>query len=224
MNFFSQLPLAMIKAVYADKPFIIDILCRAFENNNCVNEVVKPGKNRLKKIRNIMEYSFDICWNYGEIYFTPDHKAVALVFFPDRKKVTLSTVWNDVKLLVRAIDHRKVLKVITREFQLRHYYPEHLAYLWYLGVDPDCQGQGVGSALLKDLIALEDQHETPIYLETSTLLNVSFYKRMHFKVFKRFHSSYTLFMLKHEPQKVDVYQANPKTQFQRNKVVYNQTA
>ena len=155
----------MIRAIYSDKPFIIDILSRAFENNNCVNEVIKQDKFRQKRIQNIMDYSFEICWNYGEIYYSTDHKAVALLFFPDKKKITMKSVWRDVCFLLRDIDAHQVLSVVSREFQLRKYYPEHFAYLWYLGVDPECQGQGVGSSLLKEVIKLEDRNDVPIYLK-----------------------------------------------------------
>jgi ribosomal protein S18 acetylase RimI-like enzyme len=215
----------MIKAIYSDKQFIIDILSRAFENNNCVNEVIKQGRNRQKRIRNIMDYSFEICWNYGEIYYTPDHKAVALLFFPEKKKSTVKSILRDVSFLLSDIDARQIIKVITREFQLRKYYPEHFAYLWYLGVDPECQGKGVGSSLLKEVIKLEDRSNVPIYLETSTLINLSFYKRLHFKVFKRLHYGYTLFMLKREPQRADSTYAAVDHRFRNGtKLIYHKTA
>jgi MFS family permease len=49
-------------------------------------------------------------------------------------------------------------------------------YLWLLGVDPDRQGQGVGSALLAPILARADAEGLPCALETLTERNVWFYR------------------------------------------------
>lgn len=54
-------------------------------------------------------------------------------------------------------------------------------YLQLLGVDPDAQHTGVGSALLRAHLAVVDSQRLPAYLET-TAENLSFYERLGFGV------------------------------------------
>lgn len=56
---------------------------------------------------------------------------------------------------------------------------------WYLpliGVDPVCQRQGLGSALLQHAVALCDQTQSLAYLESTTRSSVSLYQRNGFEV------------------------------------------
>ena len=55
-------------------------------------------------------------------------------------------------------------------------------YLSILGADPDHQGTGVGSALLKPRLAHCDREGLLAYLETATENNVRFYERRGFEV------------------------------------------
>lgn len=61
---------------------------------------------------------------------------------------------------------------------MRAHHPAHRhMYLWFLGVDPERHGRGVGRALLAELHAESDARGLPTYLETATPLNVGFYER-----------------------------------------------
>lgn len=56
---------------------------------------------------------------------------------------------------------------------------------WYvaaIGVDPESQGTGVGSALMKHGITRADRGEAPVYLETETESNLKFYEHLGFEV------------------------------------------
>ena len=55
-------------------------------------------------------------------------------------------------------------------------------YVMIVGVDPEHQGQGFGSKLLRALIEESDRTGVPIYLETETEDNVSMYEHLGFKV------------------------------------------
>lgn len=55
---------------------------------------------------------------------------------------------------------------------------------WYLpliGVDPSCQGQGVGGALMRHALARCDRDGLPAYLESSNPRNISLYLRHGFE-------------------------------------------
>ncbi len=55
-------------------------------------------------------------------------------------------------------------------------------YLQILGVDPEYQGQGYGSKILRSLIAQYDEAGLPIYLETETEKNIRLYEHFGFTV------------------------------------------
>jgi ribosomal protein S18 acetylase RimI-like enzyme len=60
--------------------------------------------------------------------------------------------------------------------------PEPHWYLEAIGVEPEKQGSGVGTALVTEVLGQADAHRTPCYLETETEANVRFYTRLGFEV------------------------------------------
>jgi ribosomal protein S18 acetylase RimI-like enzyme len=59
--------------------------------------------------------------------------------------------------------------------------PRHW-YLWFLGIDPARQGQGIGAALIEPILTQADADGLPCYLESVNARNVPFYKRHGFEV------------------------------------------
>ena len=55
-------------------------------------------------------------------------------------------------------------------------------YLQFLGVDPDHQGRGLGTALMRPVLERCDREGCGAYLENSNAVNTPYYKRMGFKV------------------------------------------
>lgn len=60
--------------------------------------------------------------------------------------------------------------------------PEPHWYLMVLGVDPELQNQGAGSAIVREGLAHADRESVPCYLETSERRNLAFYERHGFVV------------------------------------------
>jgi GNAT superfamily N-acetyltransferase len=60
--------------------------------------------------------------------------------------------------------------------------PEHHVYLALFAVQPQFQGQGYGSRLLRPILNRLDETRTPCYLETQTTKNVSLYQHFDFKL------------------------------------------
>jgi GNAT superfamily N-acetyltransferase len=70
---------------------------------------------------------------------------------------------------------------VDHEVRKRHpHYPHY--YLWFLGVEPERQGQGIGSILLRSLAAKADAVGAPCYLETDKPTSVKLYERHGFVV------------------------------------------
>lgn len=62
-----------------------------------------------------------------------------------------------------------------------HEPPEPLLYLSHIGVVPERQGEGLGSALMRDGLAPGDHDGVPTWLETSRVDNVAYYERFGFR-------------------------------------------
>jgi ribosomal protein S18 acetylase RimI-like enzyme len=189
----------MIKADYTDKPIVIDILCGSFDTNKSVNYVVKQDGRRKERIRNLMDYSFELCYMFGEVLLSSDKKACALILFPDKKKTSLKTILLDVKLATSCIGITRVFKVLERDSKIKSFYPKHpVYYLWFIGVASDSQHKGIGLALLNDIVKESDSMQRPIYLETSMPENIDFYKKARFEVYNELDFGHRLFLIKKE--------------------------
>jgi ribosomal protein S18 acetylase RimI-like enzyme len=58
---------------------------------------------------------------------------------------------------------------------------EPLLYLSHIGVAPERQGEGLGSALMRDGLALGDRDGVPTWLETSLANNAAYYESFGFR-------------------------------------------
>lgn len=189
--------MCMRKATSSDKSTILDILTKSFDTNKSVNYVVKQDRRRIDRIRNLMDYSFNVCNEFGEVWMSDDNQACALILFPDRKRSSLRSILWDLKLASSVIGLDRVGAVLKREAMIKANHPkEPIAYLWFIGVNPLLQGKGVGSAFIQEVVKECEGKRRPIYLETSTERNLPFYKKFGFEIFKQLQLTYTLYQLR----------------------------
>lgn len=187
----------MKKATYTDKALIVDILTKSFETNQSVNYIVKQDQKRLKRIKSLMDYSFEVCYLFGDVFLSDNNKACALVLYPDKKKTTIKSIMLDIALILSCVGIENIKKALNREAMIKKIQPkEAMYYLWFIGVDPAYQGSGIGSTLLNELIQDSQKQKRNIYLETSTLKNLPWYKKFGFEIYNELSLSYQLYFLK----------------------------
>jgi GNAT superfamily N-acetyltransferase len=101
---------------------------------------------------------------------------------PDRWR---ESPWDDLRLAAASLPGvwRRAPLVARGMLALeaRHPVQPHL-YLAVIGVRPEHQGRGLGSALLRPGLAYADEHGLPAYLESSNIPNVPLYERHGFRV------------------------------------------
>lgn len=189
----------MIRADYKDKELIVDILTNSFNDNKSVNYIIKQDDKRLQRIRNLMDYSFEVCYEFGEVFLSNDKTGCALIVLPEKKKTTLKSILLDIKLIFSSMGLSNVKKAMDRESKIKKFHPkEEMYYLWFVGVDPKEQNKGVGSSLIKDVIKQAELKNRSVYLETSTLRNIPWYEKYGFKIFNELDLGYKLFFMKKE--------------------------
>jgi GNAT superfamily N-acetyltransferase len=139
---------------------------------------VKKDQKREGRIEGLMEYSFDVCNAFGEVWMSEDFQACALILFPDKKRTSLKTILWDLRLALSVIGLDRISAVLRRESMIKNHHPkEPFAYLWFIGVNPLKQNRGIGSAFIKEVINKCEKEKRPIYLETSVERNLPFYKK-----------------------------------------------
>jgi hypothetical protein len=187
----------MNKAKNDNREVIVTLLSDSFKDNLSVNYIVRQDGIRLKRIRALMEYSFDMCFNFGEVWLSDDGKGCVLMLYPHLKKSSLLSIWLDIRLIFKAIGLTGITKALKREGLIKKMQPKKpMAYLWFIGVEPSAQHSGRGSQLLDEIIELATKNELPVYLETSTLANLPWYKKFSFEIYNQLDLGYTLFFLK----------------------------
>jgi len=188
----------MIKANKNDKNKVIEILSQSFYDNQSVNYII-GHKHNTKEIKALMDYSFEQCYLFGDVFLSNDKNACALILYPQKKCFSFKAIWLDIKLIIKSIGILRTFKALNRESAIKKLQPKiDMAYLWFIGVIPTAQHTGIGSKLLTEILHEANSKKLPTYLETSTLQNLPWYERFGFIVYNRLELSYSLFFLKRE--------------------------
>ena len=115
----------------------------------------------------------------GAAYCTPDFTGAALWLPPG--------VHSDEEalgeLLERTVSAEILGELVAVFEQMASYHPDEPHwYLPLIGVDPNVQGRGYGSALLRPALEACDHDGIPAYLESSNPRNISLYQRHGFEL------------------------------------------
>ena len=189
----------MLRAEYKDKERIVEILAESFNDNKSVNYIIKQDKKRSQRIRKLMEYSFEVCYIFGDVFLTDDKKGCALILLPDKKRTNFKSILLDVKLIITCTGLANLGKAMSRETKIKKLHPKELMYyLWFIGVDKKEQNKGIGTALLKEVINQGISMNRSVYLETSTMKNIPWYEKFGFKIYNELDLGYRLYFMKKE--------------------------
>ncbi len=117
-------------------------------------------------------------------YLTGDASAAALWAAPGAWAMPLSQV------ILEAVPNglafrRRLFRALRTQMQIERLHAGHSRphwYLGYLGARRDWQGQGLGTRMLRQVLAGVDTDGVPAYLESSNERNLSLYERNGFRV------------------------------------------
>jgi ribosomal protein S18 acetylase RimI-like enzyme len=174
------------RATLADEPRVTETLARAFADDPVIDYFVRADERRAAALRTWFSFAVKkIGLPDDEIWMTPDAGAVAL-WLPPPQRTMKFTALEELKL-VRTLLSVVSMERVGRMQRLRAAFDSHHPkaphwYLMFLAVDPDLQGLGLGSALLKAMLEQIDARGQAAYLEASSERNVPLYKRHGFEV------------------------------------------
>ncbi|MES2777890.1 MAG: GNAT family N-acetyltransferase [Bacteroidota bacterium] len=187
----------MVRAKYTDKGTVVQILAESFPDNQSVNYILRQGPKKKQQVQSLMAYSFDMCMKFGKVFISDDRMSCALIMLPKHKKTTIKTILMDLKLIFLCTGVANVKKVLAREKAINAMQGvKEMYYVWFIGVAPKNQNKGIGSRLLAEIIKDAETLGLDIYLETSTVENLPWYKKAGFSEYESIDLSYTLHFLR----------------------------
>jgi ribosomal protein S18 acetylase RimI-like enzyme len=168
-------------------PAMAGVLARAFHDDPAFSWVLHTDPRRMK----ILEEGFGLflsrIWlEQEETYTTAGTVGVAVWERPDEWKVPVSRQLRMLPAMVKVFG-RHLPRVLRALVVLEGKHPrEPHYYLPFIGVDPEWQGRGLGSAVLAPILRRCDEERTPAFLEASTPRNRALYERHGFAVTEEF--------------------------------------
>ena len=122
----------------------------------------------------------------AETYTTDEHAGVALWIPPGHRGPSFIASLRMTPSIARLAGWRRMREVTNAiaalEERHRHHAPRPHFGLSALGVEPDHQGEGIGTALMEPVLERCRREGIPAYLETATARNVLLYERLGFDV------------------------------------------
>ena len=164
-----------------------EMLGRAFFDNSMAVYMLPDAEQRLEPLTFLFTAISRDCFFRGEVHTTAAVIGSAAWFAPDSPPLTREAIQA---AHFNGLPHRMGAEPFQRLMVMKDHFdglrardvPEPHWYLSTLGVDPPRQGQGVGSALLRPVLARADAAGLPCYLETDKARNVPFYQKHGFEV------------------------------------------
>jgi ribosomal protein S18 acetylase RimI-like enzyme len=178
-----------IRLVKPQKTQAAQMLARAFLVDPAYTALFPDQAERERSLKWLFGAVTGYSLVYGLVHTTPAVEGAACWLSPGNAEITLWRILRTGLGLQRAVarfnpqSRQEFLSALAYMDEIhKREVPGPHWYLWALGVEPGCQGQGIGSRLIAPVLAQADQDGVACYLETQTESNVAFYQRRGFEV------------------------------------------
>jgi GNAT superfamily N-acetyltransferase len=163
------------------------VLARAFHDYPLMTFLFPDDGRRQRALREVWRSAVRYTLLYGEVWAAPGLTGVACWLPPGQTHKTLGRLlWAGMGRLLFRLRPAELVRNVANEGYADRLHarcaPCRHWYLFAIAVEPSCQGQGVGSGLLRPMLARVDNEQMPLYLETHNLPNVALYERHRFTV------------------------------------------
>ena len=163
-----------------------EALGRAFHDDPMSRYLVPDDAKRARLLPIFFSIQVHYCLRYGEVYTSPGLDGVACWLSPGDTGPTFGRL---ARIGMRIPGVRRVpfgfgLAGLQRYIDAERYTgdihrraaPGPHCYLWIIGVEPACQGKGIGGLLMQPVLARASAQGLPCYLETNNADNLPFYR------------------------------------------------
>jgi GNAT superfamily N-acetyltransferase len=162
-----------------DRDAVTDILTAAFVHDPVARWFFAPDRIYATAFPQLITALGGAALAHGAAYFFRDRTAAALWLPPHATPDEQALL----ALLERSVspERRETCFAVLEAMSRAHPEESHW-YLPFIGVTPERQGHGLGTALLEASIHRCDQAGLPAYLESTNPRNVPLYRRFGFEV------------------------------------------
>jgi GNAT superfamily N-acetyltransferase len=171
-------------AVADDAPRLATALARAFADDPGFSHLLPEPHDRTERLERFFRTELEgIAMTRGRLWTTEHVVGAAIWMPPDAWRVPVSATLREVPAAVRVFGRRLPLALRSRlRMERRHPAKPPHWYLAVMGVDPEWQGRGLGTALMLPALETLDSQGIPAYLESSTPRSRALYQRNGFEV------------------------------------------
>jgi ribosomal protein S18 acetylase RimI-like enzyme len=163
------------------------VFARSFFDYPTITSHWPDAKRRARYLNRYLACTLEYGLRYGEVFTTQGGAGIAVWLPPGQ---TRTTTWRYVRSgFLRVpimMGVREFLRALRSDGQLHEAHGEIMKnphwYLWALAVDPDKQGNGVGTALLRKGTDKALAAGVPCYLETHDERNLGFFENAGFEL------------------------------------------
>ena len=170
------------RALAEDRDTVVQALVRAFDDDPVANFLLRQDHGRARAFQTAFDVAFRrLTLPLNEVWRSDAGEGAAL-WTPPGGWNTMRA-WPSLFRLARAVGALRVPGVLAAIQRVQRPHPKQPHwYLFALGVAPEAQGRGIGSALLRAVLARCDERREPAYLEASTENNARLYLRHGFRI------------------------------------------
>lgn len=171
------------KVTAADLPQVVEALARSFYDDPVFSWIIPNDDQRLGKLRRGFDLFARRVWlPKDEAYTTEDVIGAAFWMPPGTWHQSL---FEQLRMLpaiamITGRDLSRLLRILNA-LEAKHPHDSHY-YLPLVGIGPEWQGRGFGSALLRGVLERCDRQNVGAYLEASSPRNRALYERHDFTV------------------------------------------
>ena len=166
-----------------------DVLGRALKDDPVSVYDIPDKEKRHAVMKHVFQMTSCLGVKYGETHATSTKLEGVAVWLPyinkPYKRIVNIGCLLKAKVYKMGTEASKRIKPFEEHSKKIHLEsaPDDHWYLQSLGVEPTHQGKGYGSLLMEYMLEkIDNTRPLPVFLETSTEINVKFYKRFGFEV------------------------------------------
>ncbi|GCD36529.1 GCN5-like N-acetyltransferase [Streptomyces chrestomyceticus JCM 4735] len=171
---------AVRPATHADLPRALRTLDRAFADYPFTRHTIAADDHAARLHRSNELFVARIGLAHGRVWVADDGDAVAVWTTPE---TAAGEVFAELGPRFAEIAGDRAEASAQAEAAMGVHRPgEPVWFLGSVGVDPGCQGRGLGRAVIRPGLEAAEAAGVPAFLETSDERNVGFYERLGFEV------------------------------------------
>jgi len=151
------------------------------------NTIVGGEKTKERTMLKYMDYSIHEAYTYGKVgTYSNENSGASLWGIPLNKDLNEVRKIEKKEQMLSIFGESVFAKIsLVGDFMNSKndkYISEDMWYLSILGVNPTYQNQGLGKKIIEPILKEADKLQIATYLETFTLQNNSFYKRLGYEI------------------------------------------